>query len=110
MGFTYIYVLTDPNTLEILYVGQSVCPSARFVEHLKHIYGDHPKMFAIEKVKSVCADFKEIQWVKNLSRRGANLQNIHGNPYHPRNLARMSRARRDNFLRRENAHRYISPH
>lgn len=85
-----IYVLTDPDTLEVRYVGQAINPYVRFAQHLStqtslpmykwvgslKAEGKSPRMFVIDHVPSEDADFREQEYIHEYTEAGARLFNV----------------------------------
>lgn len=87
---TYIYVLIDPRTEEIRYVGKTVNPYKRFYKH----YSEHetnyksrwieqlrkldlkPRMEIIEAVATENWQEREIYWIAELRAQGCRLTNV----------------------------------
>lgn len=94
--FNYVYVLRDPRTKKVHYVGTSVNPKVRFRQHLslkdrsnitKRAWiqdlknqGLEPELFVIEECWGMKALSVEEEWIENLISLGHPLTNLHKNP------------------------------
>jgi hypothetical protein len=86
---TTIYTLTDPRDLVIKYVGKSIRPEKRFIEHLKESgsykkinwiqkllkSGMKPIMEELDQVPTQDEDFWEIYWIAQIKSWGFDLLN-----------------------------------
>lgn len=71
---SYIYGLRDPDTHEVVYVGQTVNLKARLAGHC-HRRNARWQGFVIERVSRRKADEAESKWIVAFLRAGAPLQN-----------------------------------
>lgn len=105
MKTTFIYTLSDPDSLKIRYVGKSNNPKKRLYDHLKsyHLTTTHknnwiksivennkiPILNIIDEVPVDNWQFWEIYWISKLKNEGNNLTNIsgggNGSTYHKYN-------------------------
>lgn len=89
---THIYVLCDPNTQEVRYIGQAKNIQQRWLEHTnykeccKHTRkaewvrtlmraGTPPEIFVIETVTKAEALEREVLWIRRFMQIGARLTN-----------------------------------
>lgn len=93
---TYIYVLRDPDTNAVRYVGKSVWPESRLYSHKFSIgldknprllwfkamaeQGKSPAMEIVETTTRRESKAAEIRWIKHYLDEGCDLVNINYNP------------------------------
>lgn len=92
MGLTAIYILKDPRTLEIRYVGKSVNPEKRFTKHLYYAKSSSRKTYVYAWIKQLLNEgFTPIQeiieWTDNWVEREQYWINYYKNNHPLTNLA-----------------------
>lgn len=81
-GLVGIYVLTHPDTNEVVYVGQSNAPGTRLNDHIRwwqKAYHYVPKMYVIEEVAESLADEREVHYINHYIAQGASILNYQAN-------------------------------
>jgi hypothetical protein len=82
-----IYVLTHPDTNEVIYVGQSNAPATRLNDHIRWWQKQHhytPKMYVVEEVPEEMADERELHFIDFYIANGASILNFQASDSHPR--------------------------
>lgn len=80
-----IYVLVNPESNQVVYVGKSNAPATRFNDHIRSWQGEYqyiPRMYVIEEVPELLADEREQHYISKFISSGSSILNYQARSSH----------------------------